>query len=155
MPKKSEPVTRISEENGLVLGLHRQHHLEHRRLLVGFGRFHERDRILVGDLIGRPAIILVRRIGTPVVELHVMQLVALPRDRVAAHEMQHGQCGHARGNAERDAGDHERGEDRIALEAAQAQLQVVGEHCASLRRWSRRLRRRNGRRAATARRRNR
>ena len=55
----------------------------------------------------------------------MQQGTALPRNRITAHEVHHGERGHARGDAERNTENHQRGQHRIATQAAQTELEIV------------------------------
>src|SRR3546814_17582637 len=62
------------------------------------------------------------------VELHVEQLAAAARHGIAGQDVEYRQRGHAGADAQRDRPHHQRGQRLVAAEAAQREVEVVGEH---------------------------
>src|SRR3546814_7376349 len=99
----------------------------HHRLAVaallaqqGFGI--EPGDLLGGLFAGRVAAHALR------IELHVEQLAAAGRHRIAGQDVEHRQRGHAGADAQRDRQHHQHGQRLVATEASEREVEVVGEH---------------------------
>src|ERR1700754_1623362 len=101
----------------------------HDSLAFGTLRVQECHRVDVGEIIRWAVLFLADlRHGTRV-QMRSVQVRAQTRHGIARHDMQHGDQGHARPDAQADRHHQQDGDSRASAQTCQGKTQVISEHC--------------------------